>query len=249
MIDYCTRFADHFGELTGNQYVIPTCNGTAATTATLTALGITDGYVSVPAFTFISVANSVLAVGARPSFVDIRADTLCMDTTKPLQEHVICVHTFGKTCQLPQGHTVIEDCCQNLFANQGGTARIYSFYGVDRGKQLRLGEGGAVGTNNKALADKIAQVCNHGRKDRFTFTEFGLNYRMSQLLAKIGLQKLEAGDYDKTYKGGGTEAGFYPYVIYQQPIYKRLGIHGDCPVAEKVAEKVRNHTLEMSTNV
>jgi dTDP-4-amino-4,6-dideoxygalactose transaminase len=241
-------FMRDFGKLTNNEHVVPVCNGSAALIASLAALGIgKHSKVIVPAFTFIAVADAVLWNDATPVFADIKKDTYCLDWTdvsKKLDQDtwgVIAVHSFGNLCKIPDWISklvVVEDCSQNLFANEGGVLRTYSFY---RSKQLNLGEGGAVGTNKKGLAEKVHNFCNHGRSDRNQFDILGTNFRMAPIVARLGSRKIEAGTYGKTYNGGGVEEGFYPYVIYHQPVYRKLGITGNCPVAEKIAEKIRQN--------
>lgn len=143
--------------------------------------------------------------------------------------------------------SLIEDCSQALGAKYGkthvgnfGDFGTFSFYAT---KNLWTFEGGMIITNRAHLAERARMIINHGcgPGHKYVHDVLGFNYRMPQICALIGLTSLklhkkailsELGSY-------GPEQGYYPLVIYNQPLYKKLGIKGNCPIAERVAKKVR----------
>jgi len=257
LVSLVSQFEVEFKRFIGAEHAVATCNGTVALHTALLSLGIGEGdkVITTP-FSFIASANSILYCGATPIFADIDPDTYCLDPVEvrdALEEHdnvkaVLCVHLFGNVCDmksmlnLAQAYNVglIEDCAQALGRNVGNTGHFgcYSFY---ESKNLWTFEGGMLTTPSSELAKKARMLINHGRSGRWTHEVLGYNYRMPEVCALLGLQQLkrhrkaimaELGSYC-------VDDGFYPYVIYEQPVYKKLGFNGHCPNAEKIAEEVR----------
>jgi dTDP-4-amino-4,6-dideoxygalactose transaminase len=196
-------------------------NGTDALELILAGLGIGPGdEVIVPANTFIATAEAVLYVGARPRFVDVLPDTLLIDpdaaeaAVNERTAAIIGVHLFGqmvdvdRVLEVTRRHDLafIEDAAQahgarfsGQRAGSVGMAAGFSFY---PGKNLgALGDGGAVVTQDQALADKIRRLADHGRSgdSRFHHDLRGRNSRLDSiqgaaLLAKLrGLDAANAG--------------------------------------------------------
>lgn len=157
-----------------------TSSWTQGAVATLLALDIGPGdEVIVPAMTFAATANVVRQVGATPIFVDVDARTLLMDLTQAGQavttrtRAVIPVHLYGQMVDIPslravipESVKIIEDAAHCFEGTrdgrrpgQLGDAAIFSFYAT---KNVTCGEGGAVVTNDLALADALAQTVQHG---------------------------------------------------------------------------------------
>lgn len=257
------EFEEEFKRFTGVKHAIACCNGTAALHTALIALGIkrNDVVITTP-FSFISSSNCILYCGATPVFADINPKTYCIasdEVKKQLERHykavkaVICVHLFGNVCEMDSlmylcgKHNValVEDCAQALGARYKGRHvgnfgqfGTFSFY---VSKNLWTFEGGMLITNDDGLAKKARMIINHGRSSKHVFEILGYNYRITPMSALLGLTALkrhkkailtELGSY-------GIKQGYYPYVIYDQPLYKKLGIGGNCPNAKKIAEKVR----------
>ena len=201
------------GKFVGSQHTIAVNSGTSALHAALLALGIgKDDEVLVPSFTFLATANAVVATGAKPVFVDIRKSDYTIDpedlerkvTSKA--KAVIPVHLYGHTAdmkrisEIASKHSlhVIEDACQSLGSTYNGkqTGSIgdvgcFSFYAS---KVLTSGEGGAVVTNNKELADRIRMIRNHGMLEGYDTRIFGLNLRLTEIsaaIAKVQMRKLK----------------------------------------------------------
>jgi dTDP-4-amino-4,6-dideoxygalactose transaminase len=188
----------------GSQHAVAVNSGTAALHASLLALGIgKDAEVLVPAFTFLATANAVFATGARPVFVDIRRSDYTLDpddlerkvTSK--SKAVIPVHLYGhpadmkRIADIASKHSlhIIEDACQSLGSTYNGKQTgsmgemgCFSFYAS---KVLTSGEGGAVVTESKELADKLRMIRNHGMLEGYDTRIFGLNLRMTEISAAI----------------------------------------------------------------
>jgi dTDP-4-amino-4,6-dideoxygalactose transaminase len=180
-------------------------NGTDALELVLAALGIGAGdEVIVPANTFVATAEAVLAVGARPRFVDVRPDTLLIDADTvapavgPRTAAILVVHLYGQMADMPglsalaarHGLALVEDAAQahgarftGRRAGSWGAAAAFSFY---PGKNLgALGDGGAVVSDDAELVTRIRQLCDHGRSgaDRYLHEVSGRNSRLDTLQA------------------------------------------------------------------
>lgn len=199
-----TAFETAFAEAHGIPHCVSTGNCTDALQLTLQALGIGEGdEVLVPAMTWITDAEVVSNLGARPVFVDVGSDGL-IDVSQieskisSRTKAIIPVHLYGKCCEMDQlmllakHHEllVIEDCAQAIFAEMGGKkagtfgdAAVFSFYPT---KNLgALGDAGCMITNDTALAKKVRKLANHGAPDKHNHEFPGSNSRMDTLQAAI----------------------------------------------------------------
>jgi dTDP-4-amino-4,6-dideoxygalactose transaminase len=184
---------------------IGVANGTDALELILAGLGIGPGdEVIVPTNTFVATAEAVVTVGAAPRFVDVLPDTLLIDpdavaaAVGPRTAAVMAVHLFGQMADMEalaalaarHGLAIVEDAAQahgarfaGRRAGSGGVAGAFSFY---PGKNLgALGDGGAVVTDDAALAARIRMLADHGRSrvDRFAHEVSGRNSRLDTLQA------------------------------------------------------------------
>lgn len=195
--------------LVGTRYAFATTSATTALHLSLVALGIAPGdEVIVPDFTFPATANVVVQQGARPIMADIELATFTMDPDDvahritPRTRAIIPVHTFGLAAdmdpilRIARNHEipVIEDAACAIGATYHGRpcGRLgdlgcFSFHPR---KAITTGEGGMITTDEPALADRIVLLRNHGgirRDGRFTFEDAGFNYRLSDILAAVGV--------------------------------------------------------------
>jgi dTDP-4-amino-4,6-dideoxygalactose transaminase len=186
------------------KHVVAVNSGTAALYAALVAADIKNGdEVLLPSFTFVATANSIVAVGAKPIFVDINRDDYTIDiydlkakiTDK--SKAIIPVHLYGHPSAMDEiseladkySLKIIEDACQSVgstFKNkQTGTMGLMGCFSMYASKVLTCGEGGAIATNSNDLADKLKLIRNHGMVDGYDTRVFGLNLRLPELSAAI----------------------------------------------------------------
>jgi UDP-2-acetamido-2-deoxy-ribo-hexuluronate aminotransferase len=194
----------------GVKHALAVASGTDSLEIALRALGIGPGdeVVTVP-FTWISTAEAIALVGARPVFVDIEAATYNLDVDQleaaitPRTRAILPVSLFG---QMPDydrinaiagkhGLPVIEDGAQSFGATQRGrrscgvtTIGSTSFFPA---KPLGCyGEGGALFTNDSVLAERMRAIHTHGGLQRHHHTLVGMNGRFDTLQAAVLLAKL-----------------------------------------------------------
>lgn len=197
---FVEAFEKDFAQYVGAEHCVAVANGTVALHLAMLALGIGPGdEVIIPANTFIATAWGVSHAGATPVFVDCDA-TWNIDPSKieaaitSKTKAVIGVHLYGQPfdvdavkeiCDL-HGLFLVEDAAQAQGAQYKGKIvgtfgemACYSFY---PGKNLgACGEGGGLTTNNKAYADHLHSLRNHGSTKRYHHEEIGYNYRMGGL--------------------------------------------------------------------
>jgi perosamine synthetase len=211
-----SQFEQEFAEYSGAAHGIAVSSGTAGLHLALLALGIGPGdEVIVPSFTFVAAANAIRYVGAEPIFVDIDPISLNMDpelverAVTPATRALMVVHTFGVPAELDalleiaaqHRLKVIEDACEAIGAeykgrNVGsfGDAGVFAFY---PNKQMTTGEGGMVVTQNPEIAATVRSLRNQGRRagdDWFEHSDFGYNYRISEMSCALGLSQLRRLD-------------------------------------------------------
>jgi len=202
-------FEEAFAEYCGVGHAIATTSGTTALHVALLAHGIGPGdeVITTP-FTFISSANAILFVGARPVFVDIDPATfnidpgLLEDAVTPRTKAIMPVHLFGLPADMDpimavvERHdlAVIEDACQAHGAEYRGRRTggfgtgCFSFYPT---KNITTGEGGMVTTGDERIAESCRVIRQHGMRRTYYHDELGFNFRMTDVHAAIGLAQLQ----------------------------------------------------------
>lgn len=205
------NFADYIGV---NECV--SCNsGTDALFLALEAMGIGEGdEVITSPFTFFATAEVITRVGAIPVFVDINLDTFNFDLAlvkqaiTPQTKAIISVHIFGQPVDMTElmaiakSHNlyVIEDCAQATGAEWDkqkvgsiGHVGCFSFFPT---KNLgACGDGGAVTTNDGAIAKRMRILKEHGSPERYRHDFIGLNSRIDAVQAVVLTVKLRHLDY------------------------------------------------------
>ncbi len=208
-------FEKQYAEYLGVGHVIATSDGTNAIQVVLRALGIGVGdEVIVPAHTFIATAEAVSLVGATPVFADVDANSYLVtaeEVAAKITEKtkaILPVHLYGQAVAMEPIRTlareknifVVEDAAQahgTLYNGKrvggGSTASTWSFY---PGKNLgTYGEGGAVATDDDALAERVRLVRDHGSKIKYEHEILGGNFRMSGIegaVLQVKLRHLDA---------------------------------------------------------
>lgn len=199
------QFEQQFATAAGASYAVGVGSGTDALMLILRALEIGPGdeVITTP----LSAAYTALAVtmvGARPVFADIDPVRYTIDPERiaeaigPRTRAILPVHLYGQAAdmaaidRIATAHNlpIVEDCCQAHLATAGGrpvgtigVAGAFSFYPT---KNLgALGDGGAVVTNDRLLADRIKRLRNGGQTDRYRHQEPGCNSRLDEIQAAI----------------------------------------------------------------
>jgi dTDP-3-amino-3,4,6-trideoxy-alpha-D-glucose transaminase len=198
-------FEREWGAYTGRRHALAVASGTEALRLTIVALGIGAGdEVLMPAFTAIPTAAAICAAGATPVPVDVDPETATMDPAAAREAQTgrtraaIVVHLYGRPAQMPDLDVpVIEDAAHahGGLDGEGGVAAAYSFYPT---KNLGgMGDGGAVVTDDDALAERVRLLRAHGQSDDGTFEMVSTNSRLSEFEAaalRIGLRGLDTGN-------------------------------------------------------
>jgi len=198
----------------GVAHCISVGNGTDALQIAQMALGIGRGdEVITPGFTFVSTAETVALLGARPVYVDIDPRTFNLDpelleaAITPRTRAIIPVSLYGQCADFDainaiaakHGIPVIEDAAQSFGASYKGrksgslgTLACTSFFPT---KPLGCyGDGGAVLTDDAELARLVRQIARHGQDRRYHHVRVGVNSRLDTLQAAILLPKLDILD-------------------------------------------------------
>ena len=212
--EYVKKFEEGFAKYCGVKHAISTTSGTTAIHLALAALEIKQGdEVIVPNFTMIGSVFPICYTGAKPVFVDAEYETWNINPEKieekitPRTKAIMVVHVYGHPCEMEKimaiakkyGLYLIEDAAEAHGAEYKGKkvgsfgdVSCFSFYA---NKIITTGEGGMVVTNN----DKIAEKCRYHKNlcfpldgsRNYQHSDIGFNYRMSNVIAAIGLAQLE----------------------------------------------------------
>ncbi|MEW5766551.1 MAG: DegT/DnrJ/EryC1/StrS family aminotransferase [bacterium] len=226
------EFEHSFASYLGVKYALAVSSGTAALHLAYLAMGIGPGdEVIVPSLTFVATANAVLYTGAEPIFADISGDNDLnispADIEAKITERtkgIAVVHYGGYPARmdeiggLAEAHhlLVVEDVAHAPGAEfEGrklgtiGNIGCFSFYA---NKNLVVGEGGMVVTNDEGLANKVRILRSHGMtalawqryrvgKPGYDCLDLGYNYRMDELSAALGLVQLNKLEEDNLRRG------------------------------------------------
>jgi len=197
----------------GAKYAVAVNSGTSALHLMMRSFNIKDGdeVITTP-FSFIASANCILFERAKPVFVDIDPETLCIDPARieekitPRTKAILPVHVFGHPAdmdpirEIAERHNlvIIEDSCEALGSEYKGrkvgllgNAGAFAFY---PNKQITTGEGGIIVTNDGEVAKLCRSMRNQGRDEGdawLSHSRLGYNYRMSELNAAVGVVQME----------------------------------------------------------
>ena len=198
-------------ELWGVKHSIVICNATVALEITARALDL-KGEVILPSFTFIASAHALQWQGVTPVFCDVDPGTHNIDYTKieklitPRTTGILGVHVWGRACDIENLDIIAQKHNLKLIfdaahafgcTHQGqmiggfGDAEVFSFHAT---KFFNTFEGGAIATNNDALAEKIRGMRNFGFVGLDDVRDIGTNGKMSEVSAAMGLISLESLD-------------------------------------------------------
>ncbi|GAB4292158.1 MAG: DegT/DnrJ/EryC1/StrS family aminotransferase [Myxococcota bacterium] len=229
------KFENHLARFIGVKEVVAVSSGTAALHLSALALGIGNGdAVIVPAFTFPATANAFEVAGAVTILADVHMANYCLTPIsvsgaiknwrgRERLKAIVLVHEFGYPALVDEikaiadkyGLLLVEDAACALgsrsdFRHVGSFGAVGCFSFHPR-KALTTGEGGAVVTDNSALAEKLRRLRNHGinweGESGMDFSEAGLNYRMTEFQAALGLA--QACGFQKVLKKRRALAELY----------------------------------------
>lgn len=203
-------FAAHLSEYMGGCHVTPCANGTDALQIALMALELKSGdEVIVPAFTYVASAEVIGLLGLTPVMVDVDYDTFNVtvenikNALSPKTKAIIPVHLFGQSCDMEpilnfaKEHNlyVIEDNAQAIGAEytfsdghkaKAGTMGTIGCTSFFPSKNLGCyGDGGAIFTNDDALAERIHMIANHGQRVKYYHAVIGCNSRLDSIQAAV----------------------------------------------------------------
>ena len=214
-----TDFAAALSAYTGSRYVIPCANGTDALQIAMMALDLQPGdEVITPSFTYVATTEVVALLRLKPVFVEVDPKTFCIDPAAiekaitPRTRAIVPVHLYGHAApmdaimDIARRHNlyVIEDNAQAIGSdytsgNGGvkktgaiGTIGTTSFF---PSKNLGCyGDGGAIFTDDEALANRLKMIANHGQSRRYYHDLVGCNSRLDSIQAAVLNVKLKSLD-------------------------------------------------------
>lgn len=212
--EFVNRFEESIRDYTGVKYALALSSATAGLHLALRVLGIKkDDYVLASSFTFIGSVSAILYQDAKPIFVDSDESWNISPILlkKAIQEApkkpkaLIITHLYGQLCKLDEivaickeeGIYLIEDAAESLGASYDGKQSasygdmaVYSFNG---NKILTTSGGGMLVSNNEDWIEKAKFLSTQAKEDtlHYEHKESGYNYRMSNVLAAIGVAQME----------------------------------------------------------
>jgi dTDP-4-amino-4,6-dideoxygalactose transaminase len=209
----CKAFESELAAYFGVKRAVLSSSWTAAVHLLHIAQGVKSGdEILVPSLTAFPTIEPMIHVGAKPVFCDVD-DTYTIDLSDARRRitdktvGILPVHLYGRPANIDgllklaaeHGLWVLEDCAQShgarwkgRRAGSYGTHSAISFY---PSKNLTVyGDGGAVLTNDAAVAQQVAMLRNHGRKDKYLHEKIGFNLRFNEIQAAVGREQLKVLD-------------------------------------------------------
>ena len=209
-------FGAEMSNYLGVKHTIPCANGTDALQIAMMGLGLQPGdEVITPSFTYIATTEVVALLRLKPVFVEVDPQTFCMDPAAleaaitPRTRAIVPVHLYGHTAPMDQILAIAQK--HHLFVIEDNAQAIGADYYSASGRQAKTGtlghigctsffpsknlgcygDGGAIFTNDDALADKMRMIANHGQKVRYYHDLVGCNSRLDTLQAAVLRIKLK----------------------------------------------------------
>jgi len=207
--EYVIELERRISELIGIRNCVLVCNGTIGLELLIRALEL-RGEVIVPSFTFVATAHALQWQEITPVFADIDPRTHCIDPRSvesvitPRTTGIIGVHTWGRPCAIGalteiarrRNLRLIFDAAHAFYCSSGqrmigsfGEAEVFSFHAT---KLMNTFEGGAIVTDNDELAEKLRLMQNFGFRGYDRVIYLGINGKMSEVSAAMGLTNLES---------------------------------------------------------
>ena len=208
---FVQEFEQRISDMMGVKNCIAMCNGTVALEIAIRSLEL-KGEVIVPSFTFVATAHALQWQKITPVFCDIDPKTHTIDPSciekmiTPRTSGIIGVHLWGRPCDIASLEKIAAShnlkllfdaahgfgCSyKNKMIGSFGDAEVFSFHPT---KFFNTCEGGAIVTNDDALADKIRLMKNFGFSGYDNVIYIGTNGKMNEFSALMGLTNLESLD-------------------------------------------------------
>lgn len=205
------EFEQRVADYLGVKHCISMCNGTVALEIAIRALGL-NGEVIIPSLTFIATAHALQWQEITPVFCDVDPDSYCIDPVEiekhitPKTTAILGVHLYSRPCDIEalqavadkHGLKLLFDAAHAFACSHKGTmignfgnCEVLSFHAT---KFFNTFEGGAITTNDDALAEKIRLMQNFGFNGMDSVVYIGTNGKMSEICAAMGLTNLEEID-------------------------------------------------------
>lgn len=215
---FVERFEQSICDYTQAPFALATSSGTAAIHLALRVLGIGEGdIVLASSFTFIGSVAPILYQNATPLFIDSQEQSWNLDplllekaieTAPKKPKALIVTHLYGQCADIESiagickahGIAIIEDAAESLGATcegrQSGTFGTFGIYSFNGNKILTTSGGGMLVSSEKAYIDKARFYATQAKEDapHYEHREVGYNYRMSNILAAIGVAQMEVLD-------------------------------------------------------
>jgi len=228
------EFEQRIADYVGVEHCIAMCNGTVALEIAARALGMRE-QVILPSMTFVASAHSLQWQQIAPVFCDIDATTHHINPDKidtlitPLTTGILAVNLWGRPCDLDAIEAIAKKHKLKLLVDSAhafgcsyrgkkignfGDAEVFSFHAT---KVLSAMEGGAVVTNDDNLAQEIRLMSNFGFAGRDQVVYLGINGKMDEMSAAMGLTSLENIDYF-------IESNLKNYLEYKQHLRAIPGV-------------------------
>ena len=214
-----SSFQSELESYLGVKHVIPCANGTDALQIALMALDLKPGdEIITPSFTYIATTEVMALLGLKPVFVEVDKDTFCIDSTvieaaiTSKTKAIVPVHLYGQAANMDAINKIAKK--HNLYVVEDNAQAIGSDYYHEDGKVSKTGtisdigctsffpsknlgcygDGGAICTNNDALAAKMRMIANHGQSKRYYHDIVGCNSRLDSIQAAVLRIKLRELD-------------------------------------------------------
>lgn len=250
------RLVDQLRTFLDVPHVLPVANGTLALQLAIKALDLSGEIITTP-FSYVATSSAIMWQGCKPVFADIEADHWCIDPEKieqaitPNTTAILATHVFGNPCDVKRINDiakkyelkVIYDAAHCFGVTYNGSSifnfgdiSICSFHAT---KLFHTGEGGGIFTRDADLYERLEWSHNFGHDGEENFFGLGLNAKMSEMQAAMGLailphvrsliesRKKTAAIYDRMLNNGqfghikirsGTEwnHGYYPILLQSE---------------------------------
>ncbi len=235
------EFAEELASYLGVAHVIPCANGTDALQIAMMALGLQPGdEVITPSFTYIATTEVIALLRLTPVFVEVDPHTFCMDPDSlrkaitPKTKAIVPVHLYGHAAPMAELLRIANE--HNLFVIEDNAQAIGCDYHFSDGRVAKTGtlghigctsfypsknlgaygDGGAIFTNDSALAERLRMIANHGQRQRYYHEIVGCNSRLDSVQAailRIKLRHLDA--YNEARR---SVADFYDQAFATHPL-------------------------------